>query len=110
MLMSGLTFRNKKLYSGGDEDSEWLKAMEDLVISNGVEMKVNCNSLKVILRKSNIPSSPYECHSSLSTTPNSTHFLFLSDLVCAEHRRLPVPTKIEEGGSVRPQTAARTIS
>ncbi|XP_057774746.1 paired amphipathic helix protein Sin3-like 3 isoform X2 [Salvia miltiorrhiza] len=39
--------RNKKLYSSGDEYSDMCKATEGLVFHNGVEMKVNCNSLKV---------------------------------------------------------------
>ncbi|XP_042052958.1 paired amphipathic helix protein Sin3-like 5 isoform X1 [Salvia splendens] len=39
--------RNKKLYSSGDEYCDTCKAMEGLIFHNGVEMKVNCSSLKV---------------------------------------------------------------
>ncbi|KAL1550937.1 paired amphipathic helix protein Sin3-like 5 isoform X4 [Salvia divinorum] len=39
--------RNKKLYSSGDEYSDTCKAMEGLLFHNGVEMRVNCSSLKV---------------------------------------------------------------
>ncbi|XP_042049041.1 paired amphipathic helix protein Sin3-like 5 isoform X2 [Salvia splendens] len=39
--------RNKKLYSSGDEYSDTCKAMEGLLFQNGVEMRVNCSSLKV---------------------------------------------------------------
>ncbi|KAH6815664.1 hypothetical protein C2S51_020484 [Perilla frutescens var. frutescens] len=39
--------RNKKLYSSEDEYSDTCKAMEGLVIRNGVEMKVNRNTLKI---------------------------------------------------------------
>lgn len=43
----GSICRNKKIFLTGDEVSDTCKAMEGLIIHNGVEMKVNCNSLKV---------------------------------------------------------------
>lgn len=40
--------RNKRKLACGDEISATSKAMEGLIISNGLECKVACNSLKVI--------------------------------------------------------------
>ncbi|KAI3467443.1 hypothetical protein Pfo_024106 [Paulownia fortunei] len=38
--------RNKRKFLTGDEISDTCKAMEGLIIHNGVEIKVNCNTLK----------------------------------------------------------------
>lgn len=39
--------RNKKKYADLDEDSAFLEAMEGLLVINGLENKIDCNSLKV---------------------------------------------------------------